>query len=110
MITAGMEVWRRRHVQHVLTPPKTPHSQPPKPHRWSMAEYREIDKTGLFQDVKTMLLYGEVCVMLLPSPLIQPYRAMYRSRQTFDATYAVSLLAAPNALVKVEDLLPKLTP
>jgi Uma2 family endonuclease len=52
----------------VLTPP--PRSAPVQalqPYRWSIDEYRELDKTGLFHDKKTMLLHGEVFVMGLPS-------------------------------------------
>ncbi len=40
----------------------------PKPYRWTIAEYRELDKIGLFNDVKTMLLDGEIYVMPMPSP------------------------------------------
>ena len=39
----------------------------PKPYRWTIAEYRELDKIGLFNDVKTMLLDGEFYVMPMPS-------------------------------------------
>ena len=53
----------------VLTMPKAAPAQPLQPHRWTIAEYRELDKTGLFHDVKTMLLDGEFYVMPMPSPL-----------------------------------------
>ena len=53
----------------VLTQPKAAPAQPLQPHRWTIAEYRELDKTGIFHDVKTMLLDGELYVMPMPSPL-----------------------------------------
>lgn len=40
----------------------------PTPHRWTIAEYRQLDRTGLFRDKKTMLLYGEFYAMTLPNP------------------------------------------
>jgi Uma2 family endonuclease len=40
----------------------------PQPYRWTIAEYRELDKTGLFHDKKTMLLDGELYVMVMPNP------------------------------------------
>jgi Uma2 family endonuclease len=55
----------------VLTPPAPAASLPaaePKPYRWTIARYRELDKTGLFYDVKTMLIDGELYVMPMPSP------------------------------------------
>jgi len=51
------------------SPKKAVPSQSPKPHRWTIAQYRELYKTGLFYDCKTMLLHGEVYVMALPSPM-----------------------------------------
>lgn len=53
----------------ILSSPKTQPSQPMKPHRWTIAEYRELDKTGVFSDVKTILLDGEIFVMPMPSLL-----------------------------------------
>ena len=56
----------------VMTPPKplkkSAAAAPPAPHRWTIPEYRELGKTGLFQDVKTMLLHGEIYIMPMPSP------------------------------------------
>ena len=39
------------------------------PHRWTIAEYRQLDKTGLFTDRKTMLLNGEIFASSMPSPM-----------------------------------------
>jgi len=52
----------------VLTPPRSAPVQPLKPHRWTIAEYRKLDKSGLFHDKRTMLLDGEIYVMPMPSP------------------------------------------
>lgn len=41
---------------------------PPQPIRWTIQQYRELYKTGLFNDVKTMLIHGEVFVMGMPGP------------------------------------------
>ena len=43
-------------------------SYSPTPHRWTIAEYRELYKTGLFYDKKTMLLDGVLYVMTMPNP------------------------------------------
>lgn len=40
----------------------------PLPHRWTLAEYHELYKTGLFQDKKVMLLDGVLYVMVMPNP------------------------------------------
>jgi len=40
----------------------------PEPYRWTIKEYRELYKTGLFCDKKTMLLDGVLYVMTLPKP------------------------------------------
>jgi Uma2 family endonuclease len=48
--------------------PGTPAAAGPQPHRWTIAEYRELGKTGLFHDKKTMLLDGVLYVMTLPNP------------------------------------------
>ena len=48
------------------TPP--PRAATPKPHRWTVREYRELARTGLFQDMKTMLLHGELYTMGMPKP------------------------------------------
>lgn len=45
----------------VLTPPVPPH-------RWTLSAYRQLNKTGLFHDVKTMLIDGEIFVMPMPNP------------------------------------------
>ncbi|QJW97442.1 hypothetical protein [Frigoriglobus tundricola] len=47
------------------TPP--PHARGPKPHSFTIREYRELSHTGLFNDKKTMLIYGELYVMGMPS-------------------------------------------
>ena len=48
------------------TPP--PHASGPKPHRYTIREYRELGRTGLFHDKKTMLIHGELYVMGMPKP------------------------------------------
>src|SRR5262245_57460043 len=48
--------------------PPAPPPAGPQPHRWTIAEYRELSKTGLFHDKKTMLLDGVLYVMTLPKP------------------------------------------
>jgi Uma2 family endonuclease len=57
------------------TPAVTPPAAPvaalpvgPQPHRWTLAEYHELYKTGLFQDKKVMLLDGVLYVMVMPNP------------------------------------------
>ncbi|MBY0514331.1 MAG: Uma2 family endonuclease [Gemmataceae bacterium] len=40
----------------------------PQPYRWTISEYRLLAKTGLFEDRKTMLLDGELYVMVMPHP------------------------------------------
>jgi len=40
----------------------------PKPHRWTVAQYRDLAKTGQFRDQKTMLIDGEVFVTAMPNP------------------------------------------
>jgi Uma2 family endonuclease len=58
-----------------VTPPPVGQAAPTpqvggwRKHRWTIAEYRELYKTGLFNDVKTILLDGEVYVMPMPHPL-----------------------------------------
>ncbi len=57
-----------------LTPPNGTHAtsetQPSewKPHRWTIAAYRKLGETGLFNDMKTMLIHGEVFTMTMPNP------------------------------------------
>ena len=49
--------------------PSTAHpSAGPTPYRWTIAEYRDLYKTGLFYDKKTMLLDGVLYVMVMPNP------------------------------------------
>jgi Uma2 family endonuclease len=38
------------------------------PHRWTLDEYRELDKLDTFRDRKTMLLDGEIIDMPPPGP------------------------------------------
>jgi Uma2 family endonuclease len=40
----------------------------PQPFRWTINQYRELAKTGLFTDTKTMLLDGEIIRMPPPKP------------------------------------------
>ena len=53
-------------------PPATPIPNPSaptyQPYRWTIAEYRELGKTGLFHDMKTMLIDGEIYAMVMPAP------------------------------------------
>jgi len=51
-----------------LTPPSAPPTPGPQPHRWTIAEYRQLGKLGLFHDTKTMLIDGEILTMVLPAP------------------------------------------
>jgi Uma2 family endonuclease len=48
------------------TPP--PRASGPKPHRFTISEYRKLGETGLFHDMKTMLLHGELFTMGMPKP------------------------------------------
>jgi Uma2 family endonuclease len=48
------------------TPP--PRSSGLKPHRFTISEYRKLGETGLFHDMKTMLLHGELFTMGMPKP------------------------------------------
>jgi len=59
----------------LLAPPASPIPAPvapirsgPQPFRWTIPQYRDLAKTGLFHDMKTMLLDGEVYAMVMPSP------------------------------------------
>jgi Uma2 family endonuclease len=40
----------------------------PQPYRWTIEGYRRLRETGLFHDMKTMLIDGEVLTMMIPSP------------------------------------------
>ena len=44
----------------------------PQPHRWTLDEYHELAKAGLFHDKKTMLLDGELYVMGCPTRRTTP--------------------------------------
>lgn len=48
--------------------PALPRPRALAPHRWTIREYRELARTGLFHDAKTMLLNGELFVMGMPKP------------------------------------------
>ena len=58
------------------TPPTTATTPPPaapaaggwQPYRWTVEAYRKLGETGLFHDVKTILIGGEVFTMVLPKP------------------------------------------
>lgn len=55
----------------VATPPlpaAAPAATPPQPFRWTIKQYRELPKAGLFHDTKTMLLNGEIYLMPPPKP------------------------------------------
>lgn len=53
-----------------VTPPPVARilPKPPQPFRWNIAQYRELYKTGLFCNMKTMLIRGEVYAMTMPLP------------------------------------------
>ena len=56
-----------------MTPPAAKTASKPsaptyQPYRWTIAEYRELGKTGLFHDMKTMLIDGEIYAMVMPAP------------------------------------------
>src|SRR5580692_8415325 len=54
----------------------TTHTLPPAPtneagptlYRFTIAAYRKLSDTGLFHDIKTMLIDGEIFTMTLPKP------------------------------------------
>jgi Uma2 family endonuclease len=50
------------------TPPPRVLPVEPRPHRWTIEEYRDLYKTGLFCDCKTMLIQGEVFTTVMPNP------------------------------------------
>lgn len=53
-----------------LAPPASTNRAPANRHpfRWTIAQYRELGKTDLFRDMKTMLLDGEIYAMVMPAP------------------------------------------
>lgn len=56
-------------VGTVTPPPRASVLSPaPQPIRWTIDQYRELYKTGLFHDMKTMLIHGEVYTMVMPNP------------------------------------------
>jgi Uma2 family endonuclease len=63
----------------VPTPPVQPPAPPsgtvapalpagPRPYRWTIAAYRKLGRTGLFDGLRTMLLRGEIFVVPNPNP------------------------------------------
>jgi len=66
----------------VITPPGTqpftpangiPHANPTpnggwSSFRWTISEYRKLGEIGLFRDVKSMLIHGEIFTMATPDP------------------------------------------
>jgi Uma2 family endonuclease len=51
----------------------TPHTKPTaptswKPKRWTLTEYHKLGATGIFGDLKVMLIHGEIFVMAPPAP------------------------------------------
>ena len=53
----------------ITTPPVPSYrSRNPVPYRWTIREYRALDRTNLFHDVKTMLIHGELYVLPFPRP------------------------------------------
>src|SRR5438132_11059163 len=54
-----------------LTPPPQPARAANtgwQPYRWTIDGYRKLYATGLFCDMKTMLIDGEVFTMVMPNP------------------------------------------
>lgn len=55
----------------VVTPRPKPTAPPAaswQPYRWTIESYRKLGATGLFHDMKTMLIDGEVYTMVMPNP------------------------------------------
>jgi Uma2 family endonuclease len=50
------------------SPLTTVNQSGPKPYRFTIEAYRKLGATGLFHDMKTMLIDGEVLTMTLPNP------------------------------------------
>src|ERR1700722_7796004 len=52
-----------------LTPPASSvNLTGPQPYRFTIEAYRKLGDTGLFHDLKTMLIEGEIFAMTLPKP------------------------------------------
>lgn len=51
-----------------LAKPSAPMSTGWEPFRWTIDQYRELGKTGFFDNVKTMLINGEIFTMVMPRP------------------------------------------
>jgi Uma2 family endonuclease len=55
----------------LLAPPAAPVVPPaagPRPLRWTVDQYQELGKAGLFDNVRTMLIHGEILTMPNPKP------------------------------------------
>lgn len=52
----------------IAYPPRPKPVAPPRPLRWTLAQYRELGTFGWFADLRTILLRGEIFVMPLPDP------------------------------------------
>ena len=51
-----------------LAKPPAPTSTGWESFRWTIAQYRDLGKTGCFDNVKTMLIDGEIFTMVMPRP------------------------------------------
>lgn len=51
-----------------VVPPPPAVQLPPQPYRWTLKQYRELNKIGFFDDKRTVLLNGVICVMPNPDP------------------------------------------
>jgi hypothetical protein len=40
----------------------------PTTYRWTLEQYRQLNRLGWFHDVRTLLIHGELLVMSLPDP------------------------------------------
>jgi hypothetical protein len=64
-------VWVEEDMSAMRTPPAiTPpaRSSAPIPFRWNVEQYRELYTTNMFNDLKTMLINGELYVLAMPGP------------------------------------------
>jgi len=57
-------------VATITPPPKpsVPSAAGWQAYRWTITAYRNLGSTGLFDDVKTMLIDGEIFTMVMPNP------------------------------------------